>query len=157
MNNSKDAITSKLITIMANETLVIAYKLMKSKNIRHLPVTDERNKIVGILSDRDIQRGMQVTKVNTFQQEISLNGELKVEDFMSWPVYTVSEETPIKKVVSEMLSQKVSAFLVQDNFEQIKGIITTDDILKLFLTEMDKEQSKSFNKLSFYFNQNELY
>lgn len=157
MNNSKDVMTPKLITIMANDNLVNAYKLMKGKNIRHLPVTDERNKIVGILSDRDIQRGMQVKKLNTFQQEIILDVDQKVEDFMSWPVYMVSEDTPIKKVVFEMLSQKVSAFLVQDHYEQIKGILTTDDILKLFLKEMENDQTKMTNKLSFYFNQNELY
>lgn len=157
MNNSKDAMTTKLITIMANDNLVNAYKIMKAKSIRHLPVTDERNKIVGILSDRDIQRGMQVKKLNTFQQEIVLDVDQKVEDYMSWPVYMVSEDTPIKKVVTEMLAQKVSAFLVQDNYEQVKGILTTDDILKLFLNEMENDQSKMSNKLSFYFNQNELY
>lgn len=132
---TKEIMTSKVICVSASDTMVNAYKIMHEKGIRHLPVLDERNSVVGILSDRDIQRAMSTHKLNNFQQEVKLDGTLMVEDFMSWPVYVVSEETTLKKVAEEMLDQKVSAFLVQDNLGQMKGIVTTDDFLKLFISE----------------------
>ena len=149
--------SSKLVTINAADAMTNAYKLMHEKKIRHLPVVDERNAVVGILSDRDIQRAMQVTKVNNFAQNVHLDSSLRVEEFMSWPVYVVSEDTTVNRVAEKMLGQKVSAFLVQDMKGKIKGIITTDDLLKLFLEQQTKQDSLGMKALSYYFTGPELY
>lgn len=151
MSITKDIMTLKPISIKATDSLTTAYKIMHSKSIRHLPVVDDRNSVVGILSDRDIQRAMQVRKINNLQQEIHLDASLVVEDFMSWPVYVVSETTTVKRVAEEMLSQKVSAFLVEDTMGRMKGIITTDDILKLFVAELDKQSGVGIKAISHYF------
>jgi CBS domain-containing protein len=151
MSITKDIMTLKPISIKATDSLTTAYKIMHAKSIRHLPVVDERNSVVGILSDRDIQRAMQVKKLNNLQQEIHLDASLVVEDFMSWPVYVVSETTTVKHVAEEMLSQKVSAFLVEDTMGRMKGIITTDDILQLFIAERDKQTGVGIKAISHYF------
>lgn len=151
MNKTQEVMTTRLITAKASDSLATAYKIMQEKGIRHLPVMDDRNSVVGILSDRDIQRAMTVKKLNTFQQEVHLDAQILVEDFMSWPVYAVSETTTIKRVAEEMLSQKVSAFVVEDNLGRLKGIITTDDLLKLFLKDETKQASIGLKALSHYF------
>ncbi|MFZ4715853.1 MAG: HPP family protein [Bacteriovoracaceae bacterium] len=133
MKLSKDIMTTMPITIHAGESIVQAYGKMKENSIRHLPVMNGQNQIIGILSDRDIQRAMQVHRIDKFQQDIELPVEIPVEEFMSWPVYMVNEKTSIKVVAAQMLSQKVSAFLVEDEAGRLKGIITTDDLLKLLL------------------------
>lgn len=134
-NYGKEIMTKNLITIEASDSMVSAWKKMNDHHIRHLPVLDERKMVVGILSDRDVQRAMQVTRKNQFEQEIRLDANYVVEDFMSWPVYVVHESTSVRKIAEEMLAQKVSAFIVEDSTGRLKGIITTDDLIKLFLTE----------------------
>lgn len=156
MSSTKDIMTPKPITIQATESMTIAYKMMHAKSIRHLPVVDERNAVVGILSDRDVQRAMQVKKINNFQQEIHLDANMVVEDFMSWPVYVVSETTSIQRVAEEMLTQKVSAFIVEDNSGRMKGIITTDDLIKLFLAELGQRTDIGIKALSHYFTDAEV-
>lgn len=151
MMKSKDIMTSNVVTINAKDTMPTAYSLMHAKNIRHLPVVDDRNKIVGILSDRDIHLAMSVKKTNNLQQTISLSKELLVEDFMNWPVYVVSEDTSLKKVAEEMLAQKVSAFIVQDTAGHLKGIITTDDLIKLFLVESTVRPETTIKSLTRHF------
>lgn len=148
---SKDIMTSNVVTINAKESMPTAYTLMHAKNIRHLPVVDDRNTIVGILSDRDVHLAMSVKRVNDVQQAISLNTDLLVEDFMSWPVYMVCEDTSLKKVAEEMLAQKVSAFIVQDSGHHLKGIITTDDLLKLFLVESPVRPETTIKSLTRHF------
>lgn len=49
-------------------------------------------------------------------------------DYLSWPVYLVSETTSVTRVAVEMLDKKVSGVIVQDNLGRMKGIVTTDDI-----------------------------
>jgi acetoin utilization protein AcuB len=133
-----------------------AYAIMKEKGIRHLPVLDERNSIVGILSDRDIQRAMDVKKVNGFQQLISISETKIVEDYMSWPVYLVSETTLVTRVAEELLDKKVSAFIVQDNLGRMKGIVTTDDLLKHFLENSKESDNIHIKNIVQYFTGPEL-
>jgi CBS domain-containing protein len=156
MTSTKEAMSQDLLTIRASDSMVSAYRLMHEKRIRHLPVVDERQKIVGILSDRDVQRAMSVKRINNFQQEVELDATLPVEDFMSWPVQTVSESTTLRRIAEEMLSQKVSAFLVEDNSGRVKGIITTDDILKVFLKNDEKTDNLGIRTVSFYLTGPEL-
>ena len=148
---TKSIMTSKLVTVKNGDTIKEAFSLMREKGIRHLPVKDNEGKIIGIISERDVQRALNVKKAGLYQQEITLDENLKVEDFMSWPVYMVSEETSIERVAEEMLAQKISAFLVvnQDRIEQ--GIVTTDDMLKYLLTYIKTDRPKmKFEPLSWF-------
>lgn len=152
MKNTKEIMSSNLLTVKANDSIANAYKFMHGKGIRHLPVVDEKESIVGILSDRDIQRAMQVIKINNFQQEVQIDASILVEDLMSWPVYVVSESTSILKVAEEMLTQKVSAFLVQNDAGRVKGIITTDDMLRLILMTEQEESRLGQKAVSYFFS-----
>lgn len=151
MMKSKDVMSNNVITINAKETMPKAYTIMHEKNIRHLPVVDDRNSIVGILSDRDVHLAMTVKRTNGLQESVSLSKELLVEDFMNWPVFVVSEETSLRKIAEEMLAQKVSAFLVQDARGLLKGIVTTDDLIKLFLIGSPVQPETTIKSLTKHF------
>lgn len=152
MHKTKEAMSNNLIITHSEETLVNAYRLMREQNIRHLPVVDEGKFIVGILSDRDIVRAMNVKKSSHFQQDMELSEELIVKNFMSWPVYTVGESTSLMRTAEEMLKQKVSAFLVEDENSNIKGIITSDDILKVFILDEKREENIGLRSVGFFFS-----
>jgi acetoin utilization protein AcuB len=145
MTTGKDIMTSRVFTITADRPIIEAARLMKDKNIRHLPVTNHLGTVVGILSDRDLQRAMNVLE------------KFSVEDFMSWPVYCVSESTPVKRIAEEMIAQKVSAFLVEDLNGHLKGIITTDDLLRLIIEEKSVKEQIGLRALGQYFTGPELY
>jgi acetoin utilization protein AcuB len=118
-----DTMTCDLVKATLNENLESAYLKMKNNKIRHLPVVDDTNKIVGIISDRDVYRGMQIE-----------NGDFdpadKVKDFMSWPIKAVTHDTDLRVVIRRMVKEKISAFLV--TYEgRVTGIVTSEDLLKL--------------------------
>lgn len=156
MQPTKNAMTLKPVTLNPDDTILTAYAVMRQKSIRHIPVTDQLGKVVGILSDRDVQRAMNVVKRSPSIQEISLDPNLRVEDFMSWPVYAVTSDTTLKKVAEEMLAQKVSAFLVEDNLHRLVGIITTDDLLKIFI-QGPQHKDSALRSITEYFTGPELY
>jgi acetoin utilization protein AcuB len=155
MTQTQYVMSKRPITIHFNDTMRSAWALMQEQGFRHLPVVDESHKVTGILSDRDVQRAMSVIRTGPLSQEVELDPTLLVKDFMSWPVYAVSETTSIEKVVEQMLDRKVSAFLVEDLYRHVKGIITTDDILKLFLDEGIK--GKALKSITQYFVGPEAY
>ena len=121
MTEIKNLMTKEIIKIKAHTTIQNAYNEMHLQGIRHLPVVDTMGKLIGIISDRDIQSAM------------TFNPDDTVENFMSWPVEVIDENTSVEEVTRKMIQLKVSALAVTGPGLYIKGIITTDDLLKYLL------------------------
>ena len=51
----KEWMTKDVITVDPETSMMRAAKLMKEKGIRRLPVVDEKGKVLGMLSDRDVK------------------------------------------------------------------------------------------------------
>ncbi|MFY7992364.1 MAG: CBS domain-containing protein [Bacteriovoracaceae bacterium] len=149
MKDKVDKIMSeKIYSLSPDESMLDAYKLMFSKGIRHLVILSD-NKLEGILSDRDILKAIRADRIDNSRMDLSLNTDLKIKDFMSWPVYTVSESTSIERVTEEVIKQKVSAFVVENNQGEVTGIVTTEDLLKHFLYSLKNNEQKSNYTIGF--------
>lgn len=142
---AQEIMSKNLITVGINETVQNAYSTMQRNRIRHLPVTDEAGLLVGILSDRDVQRCIRFEKSNRsplLDVELSLDPTLKVGDAMSWPLHKVAGTVPVKDVALRMLNEKMSSMLVECPQTGRRGIVTTDDMLRLLITLLDKDPSR---------------
>ena len=139
--------TKDLVTINSDSNLDDAYNLMFSNKIRHLPVINNEGTIVGIISDRDIQRAMHSEVGDQYgfkTEQIEFKQDVKVLDYMVWPVRCFDVSTDIKMVIRKMLDTKVSSFLIKEN-EEVVGIVTTDDFLHLLHEMLDEDgQAKTY-------------
>ncbi|MBY0554048.1 CBS domain-containing protein [bacterium] len=125
--NIKNIFSRRLVTIKADATLAEANDMMNNYNIRHLPVTDEKNTLVGLLSKSDfIALKYADSKMTSF----------KVKDVMSSPVKAVHKTATVKEVAKLFLNKKISSVLIVENDEAI-GIVTTDDLIRLLADNVD--------------------
>ncbi|MBC7538403.1 MAG: CBS domain-containing protein [Bacteriovorax sp.] len=141
MTEARSLMTKNIIKIKPEMPIQIAYEEMKKHGIRHLPVTDQTGKLVGILSDRDVQKAVNVKMINEIEQEMTFNPHDTVENFMSWPVQTIDEKTSIEDLTKMMIELKISAFVVNGSNQYIKGIITTEDLLKYLLELLNTSEA----------------
>ncbi len=129
---AKNTMSKDLVIIDPSAGLREAFSLMRMNGIRHLPVVASDREIVGILSDRDIARAMQSTITRTGKNQVTESDEipldLKVTDFMSWPVIAFEKNSDIRDVATSMIERKISAVLIRSD-DQIEGIITSEDLL----------------------------
>ena len=132
--------TKKTISIESDKTMLEASRIMSEKNFRHLLVRDHHNQIIGILSDHDVSKAIHADKTDHNSIQYSLNDTKKISDFMNWPVCVISEDSSIKNVVREMLLQKISAFIVENEKKELTGIITSEDLLKYLLHLLEIEE-----------------
>jgi acetoin utilization protein AcuB len=133
MTEARAVMTKKVLTIKAMTPIQVAYEDMKEHSIRHMPVVDTAGKLVGILSDRDVLKAANIRMINEIEQEMTFNPHHTVEDFLSWPVQTVSEKAHVEDLAKMMIEQKVSAFVINGPNHYIKGIVTTDDLLQYLI------------------------
>jgi acetoin utilization protein AcuB len=143
-----EIMTSNLHTIRNDAIMLEAEKLMKKLAIRHLPVVNEAGDIIGILSDRDVQRAVTVVNSETGRSNYIQNHK-KVVDFMTTTIHTINETDSIESVIRDMIEIKVSCFLVRSKANEIAGIVTTDDFL-LYLLDLLGEKRNPFNLKRFF-------
>jgi IMP dehydrogenase len=104
------------ITIRPQEKIYKAIELMHKYKISGLPITDENNKLVGILTNRDIR----------FETRLNLS----VEDVMTKELVTVPLGTSLEEAEKLFHKHKIEKILMVDENYHLKGLITYKDILK---------------------------
>lgn len=144
--------TRAVVTIRKDVSVLEAYKLMYEKKIRHLPVTDNENVVIGMLSDRDVQRAMVVDRTNTADgEEIYLNKGKKVSEFMSPVAFTALPDSPLTSVIEEMMEKKISAVVIVDEALKCIGIVTSNDIMRVFLEHLSRDRELLERPMTFFF------
>ncbi|NIS74804.1 MAG: CBS domain-containing protein [Deltaproteobacteria bacterium] len=110
-----------------------AIDLLKEKGIRHLPVLRDGEKLVGIVSDRDIKAASPSPATSLEIREIYyLLDKIKIKQIMTKKPYTVSMGTPVEEAALIMREKRIGALPVVKDGKLI-GIITETDILDAFL------------------------
>lgn len=133
----RENMSTHLITIGWDEKMETAYRRMQSSHIRHLPVTNHLGEIVGMLSDRDVQRSM-VSQVEhpsgryASDETLSFDEDSRVRDYMSWPAKSVEQNMDLRAVAERMVVEKVSSLLVCDGNRTV-GIVTVEDMLQVLI------------------------
>jgi len=142
MKVSDVLVTRGLITIAHDASMAEAAKVLKDARIRHLPVTRD-NTIVGIISDRDIQRASTLV---TGGNGSTIQEYKKVYEYMTSPVNKMNTNDSVAHLTREMIRMKISSFIIEDEKGTPVGIITTEDLLLLLLDKID-DKPNPFRKL----------
>jgi len=135
---AKELMTRSPRTIRWDSTIGAAWKLMRDRKIRHLPVLDDSDRLVGIVTDRDLR---QVVFEPSIQEQLgnfprALN-LLTVKEVMTWGVLTIQPETEIREAARVMHEQKIGALPVVEA-GKVVGMLTEIDLLKVFVRVLDE-------------------
>jgi IMP dehydrogenase len=104
------------ITVRPQEKIFKVIELMHKYKISGLPITDESNTLVGIITNRDIR----------FETRLNL----PVEKVMTRELVTVPLGTSLDEAEKLFHKHKIEKILMVDEQYHLKGLITYKDILK---------------------------
>lgn len=119
--------TSPVTTVTADVSLAEAWRTLGRLGIRQLVVVSERNSVVGMLSDRDILR-----RLNIIDGEVEIEMSLTVSDVMQQEVISTDSISDIRRVARVMAFHHVEAMPVTRSEGDLIGIVTRGDILRSF-------------------------
>lgn len=132
----KNRMSYPIITVAPDIPIMEALNLMRTKNIRRLPVVDANGKLIGIISDKDLLNAgpSQATSLSVWEINY-LVGKITVKKVMTKNVLTISEDTPIEEAARIMVDNKVGGMPVMRG-KEIVGVITESDLFKVLLELM---------------------
>lgn len=143
----KEIMTKDIRSISPDTNAQEALNLLLKMQISGLPVIDNKNKLVGMFTEKDILRNIlpsYIERVGSFVYEENPKSIKKkfedlrnfsVSQLMRKEVVTVDEDASLCEVAHIMLTQKIRRLLVLDKEKRVVGIIAREDIVRSYARE----------------------
>ena len=127
----KEIMNVKPYVLRADNTLLKTLEFMRLENVSNLPVVDEKNKLIGLVTYREIVNGLA-------QGDIQ---KLLIRDIMAQNVVALEPDTPLKGAIEIMLINKCSCLPVVDKGRKLVGMVTEPYLLRTLydVTSMPEE------------------
>lgn len=113
--------TKKVASCYEDNNLAEVGAVMWENNCGALPVLNRGDRVVGLITDRDICIALTTRNL--------LASEVKVDEVISKKLYACSLDDGVEKAIEVMLSAKVRRLPVLDRDSHLRGMITLSDIL----------------------------
>lgn len=119
-----------VITLSDGDSLAYAWQVLSKNRIHQAPVMDDRSRLVGIVSERDLLTGINIDAGRVVE---SLSRQ--VRDVMTSPVIAAAAVTDIRRIASVMLTHGVAGVPIIDQNSNLVGFVSRSDILRAVVTD----------------------
>jgi acetoin utilization protein AcuB len=121
------------MTVKPDTPVDTALKRMREEKVRRFPVVDNRDRLVGIVSEKDLLYAAPSPATSLSIYELHyLYSRIKIEEVMTRRVVTVDENDPLEEAARIMVDNKVGGLPVMRDGNLV-GIITETDIFRTFM------------------------
>ena len=136
------SMTHKVIAVRPETSVIEARDLMQKHRIRHLPVVEDNDILVGIITDRDVRSILPAAfyAKSDAHMEVGDFSGVTVSAAMTPNPRTVSPEDTIEDVLLQIQSMRVGAFPVVDRQGRLQGLISVRDLLRAFINVLGIEE-----------------
>ncbi len=117
----RDIMVTDPVTVGPEETARQAYKLMRDRRFRHLPVLAD-GRLVGVLSDRDLRPVLLSPGL----------ARARVSELMSEQLTTITPDTPVEEAASLLVVKRIGCLPVVAE-DRLVGIVTETDLLAVLV------------------------
>lgn len=115
--------SKEIKTCKGYSTAKKALRMMYDLNCGVIPVVDENEKLIGVVTDRDIA-------MYTGQRDVR-PAEIHLDEFMTKPVITCHENDDIDVAIEKMKEYKVRRIPIIDTDHKVQGLISIGDVAVL--------------------------
>lgn len=128
MKQISDIMSKKVEIIQTSDSAKDAAKKMLDKNVSSLVIVDESGQSIGIITERDITRGVCTQDV--------LSKEFLIQHLMSSPLTTIDSKSSVEMAANLMLQNKVRHLIVKDGKKTV-GIVTASNFIDYLNEKLD--------------------
>jgi len=126
----REIMTANVFTLSSDRHADLAEDVMNWQRIRHIPIVNGAEMLVGLVTHRDILSAT----IRAVQQYDETSREslrhVPIESIMQKKVITVAPDTDVREAASMMIDKKIGCLPVVQN-DKLVGIVTEADFLKL--------------------------
>jgi len=135
-----DLMTRKLIAIGEEESFEDIENGMKEYRLRHFPVVDSQNKLVGLVSWEDVMLASSSSlSAEREKRDELIHRAVKAKDVMRRDVLSVRPDDGIADAGNVMVLKQLRCIPVTDDDNVLVGILTDDNLVQLALDFLETQ------------------
>ncbi|MFC4403633.1 CBS and ACT domain-containing protein [Gracilibacillus xinjiangensis] len=124
----KEIMKRQVFTLRKNNSIADAIKLFKEHHIRHIPVVNKSQHVIGIISDRDVRDASPSVLDKEVDQSLF---NQSIDNIMTSPVITTHPSEYFEDVAAIFYEKEIACLPVTN--KKLVGIITEKDMLYTFI------------------------
>jgi diacylglycerol O-acyltransferase len=129
--------TTPPITIRPEDRLATAWRTMRARRIRHLPVVDGSGRLVGLVSHRDLLAASSSSIIASSEDDrVQLLTWARVGDVMETHLSVAHPDENASEAGERLIRHKIGCLPVVEGDAQLVGVVTEEDFLRWATTEM---------------------
>lgn len=144
----RDIMTTDVATVTPDASLRDAARILLELRISGLPVIDEQNKLIGIVTEADFLSAMGIpchhpahslwqTLESMFKHQAnSASTSGKVADIMTHSVITIRDDQTLHEAIDIMKKHHVKRVVVTNKEQHAQGIITRSNLVEVLLRQI---------------------
>ena len=136
---ARDIMSAPVTTLLMTASLAQAWELVKGKRFHHIPIQSRKGMLIGMLSDRDLSRGTVESALAGSKGSANLEN-VTIEQYVSHPVLVAAPEATITAIARVLLEERIGAIPIVSQEEELLGLITRSDILRVIVSHPNFEQ-----------------
>ena len=138
-----DIMTRDVFTLKHDQTLYDARELMGVHQIRHVPILDENEQLVGLVTQKIVLReALKIAETHGSDQLSHRMGEIPLADVLLRDFETVSSDTPLIEAGRMLLSRRQGTLPVVDNGVLV-GIVSHIDYVRMAIDLIEAEHASA--------------
>ncbi|HKT21388.1 MAG TPA: CBS domain-containing protein [Nitrososphaerales archaeon] len=132
--------TRQTIKVTPRQSVLSASMVMHRRNFRHLPVVDEKGRIMGMISAQDVIDSLNFAfaKPDVSTKEVIEALEIPIERIMVYNAVSVEPGDGLLEITKKMTYHNLGGMPVIDEQGVVRGIITLRDLVGLMGTSSDE-------------------
>lgn len=143
----KEIMTKEVDSLSSEMNAKDALKLLQEMKISGLPVISDKNKLIGMFTEKEILSEILPSYIKTVgkfvyrdnpkatQQKIQSFCAKSVKDIMRKNAVTVNDDTALCEVAHVMLIHNLRRIVVVNNNQEVAGIVSRGDVLEALFGE----------------------
>lgn len=130
MHTASDLMTSQLKTLSPKASIFDAIQLSKEHNIRNIPVVDDNEQLLGIISQKSLfNKAMHMLTLYGTQDSVKLEQETSVQEVIETDYLTAQPSTSIDDIIPLFKGNHHGCLPVVDAEQKLHGIITSGNFV----------------------------
>lgn len=134
----EEIMNKKVFTLTEEATIKDAMKAINERRIRHIPIVNEENQLIGIVSDRDIRDA----GPSTLDKDHVVDLDQPISIIMKRDVVTAHPLDFVEEISSDFYEHNIGCLPIVED-EKLVGIITETDMLHTLVKLMGAHQPSS--------------
>ncbi len=137
----KDLMTPDPICGRADMVVTEIQRLMSDNRIRHVPIVDEAEKLIGLVTQRSLFSALRTEESDLSQFEVSyILAKIQAHHVMVQDVITIEPDVPVEEAARVMADERIGCLPVMRDGELV-GIITDNDLFNAMLNLLGARRS----------------